>query len=109
MAPDWHVWMAPDWQGFFPRFGVCDHLQSCVRPLIAACVDGPRLACVDGPRLARVFSAFWRVRSLAVMCPAFDRGMCGWPPTGMCGWPPTGKGFFRVLACAITCSHVSGL
>ena len=30
-------------------------------------------------------------------------------PTVMCGWPPIGKGFFRVLACAVTCSHVSGL
>ena len=35
-VPHRHVWMAPDWQGFFPRSGVCSHLQSCVRPLLAA-------------------------------------------------------------------------
>src|ERR1700721_2721067 len=34
----------------------------------------PLSSCVDGPRLARVFFAFWHVQSLAVMCPAFDRG-----------------------------------
>src|ERR1700720_3226190 len=58
LFPARHVWMAPDWQGFFSRSGMCSHLQSCV----------------DGPRLARVFFAFWHVQSLAVMCPAFDRG-----------------------------------